>query len=375
MDLALASNSNTVRTLRHLGRRLRIAQIAPLYESVPPRLYGGTERVVAYLTDALVELGHEVTLFASGDSTTRAGLCASRKRALRLDDAPLKSDFASHLTMLHDVRERQSDFDVLHFHTDILHLPLFEEVAAKTVTTLHGRLDLPELPGVFDRWPQYPLVSISDHQRLPMPAANWIATVAHGLPLDLYPAPGDPTGDYLVFVGRIAPEKRPDRAIRIARRAGMRLKIAAKVDAVDVRYFNDVIEPLIDEPGVEFLGELAERDNRALLANAAALLFPIDWPEPFGLVMIEALGCGTPVIAWRCGSVPEVIDDGSTGFIVDSEDAAVAACGRVGEIDRSHVRHAFEARFSARAMATRYLGVYRQLAGVAAAREVAQETA
>jgi glycosyltransferase involved in cell wall biosynthesis len=363
MDLALDSDSLVPRRKRSFADRpLRIAQIAPLFESVPPCAYGGTERVVAYLTDALVDLGHQVTLFASGDSTTRARLKPGRERALRLDTSPLKSDLASHFKMLHDVRRHADDFDVLHFHTDILHLPLFEDHAPRTLTTLHGRLDLPDLRGVFERWPDYPLVSISDDQRRPLPKANWIATVHHGVPIDACATPAARSDGYLVFLGRIAHEKRPDRAIRIARRAGRPLKIAAKVDPVDAAYFNEVIKPMLSGPGVEFLGELGEADKRALLAGAAALLFPIDWPEPFGLVMIEALACATPVIAWRCGSVPEVIDDGVTGFLVDDEDAAVAACERLGRIDRARVRHVFDARFSAAHMAARYLEVYAQVA-------------
>jgi len=369
MDLAQAPEISP--TIRRRAP-LRIAQVAPLYESVPPRLYGGTERVVAYLADALVDLGHDVTLFASGDSHTRAKLVAGRDSALRLDKSPLKSDLASHLAMLHDVRGRADRFDVLHFHTDILHFPLFEDLSAKTVTTLHGRLDLPDLAGVFERWRNYPLVSISLDQRTPLPEANWIASVGHGLPLELYPPPVSAGGSYLAFVGRIAPEKRPDRAIRVARRAGMTLKIAAKVDAADARYFNEVIEPMLDEPHVEFLGELAEPEKRALLAGASALLFPIDWPEPFGLVMIEAMGCGTPVVAWRCGSVPEVVDNGVTGFIVGSEDEAAAACRRLDELDRARVRQVFEERFSARAMALRYLDVYARLADIASIGEAAQ---
>ena len=361
MDCAIATGGKA-RAANSAGASLRIAQVAPLFESVPPRLYGGTERVVAYLTDTLVDLGHDVTLFASGDSLTRAKLRSGRARALRLDDSPLKSDLACHLSMLHDVRRCGGDFDVIHFHTDILHLPLFEATAARTLTTLHGRLDLPDLHDVFRRWPMYPLVSISNDQRRPIPNANWIATVAHGLPLELYPKAGDGAGGYLAFVGRVAQEKRPDRAIRIAQRVGMQLKIAAKVDPADARYFNEVIEPLIDEPHVEFLGELSEAEKRTLLEGARALLFPIDWPEPFGLVMIEAMACGTPVIAWRRGSVPEVVEDGVSGFIVDSEDAAVAACMHLDDIDRHSVRAAFERRFSSRVMAQRYVGLYRELA-------------
>jgi glycosyltransferase involved in cell wall biosynthesis len=359
----LAFDSTPVVSRRKPDERpLRIAQVAPLYESVPPQMYGGTERVVAYLTDALVDLGHDVTLFASADSTTRAHLRAAREQALRLDPSPLKSDLASHFAMLHEVRRRADEFDVLHFHTDILHLPLFEDYAARTLTTLHGRLDLPDVMGVFERWPQYPLVSISDDQRRPMPSANWVATVYHGVPPEGFPEPTSQPDDYLVFLGRIAREKRPDRAIRIAQRAGRPLKIAAKVDASDTAYFEQEIKPLLGSADVEFLGELGEGDKRALLGKAAALLFPIDWPEPFGLVMIESLACGTPVIAWRHGSVPEVIDDGVTGFVIDSEDAAIAACERLRDIDRARVRHVFDARFTAAHMAANYLEVYTRIA-------------
>jgi glycosyltransferase involved in cell wall biosynthesis len=342
------------------GRALRIAQVAPLYEAVPPLLYGGTERVVAYLTDALVDLGHDVTLFASADSVTRARLHAGRERALRLDDAPSKSDVAAHLGMLHDVLVRADEFDVLHFHTDVLHFPVFAAHSARSVTTLHGRLDIADLAPVFRAWSMFPLVSISDDQRRPLPHANWAATVHHGLPLAT-DVGKPPPGDYLAFVGRVAPEKRLDRAIRIARAAGLPLKVAAKVDAADARYFNETIEPMIDEPQVEFLGELGEREKLALLEGARALLFPIDWPEPFGLVMIEAMSRGTPVIAWRCGSVPEVIEHGKTGFIVESEEAATHACRLVETLDRATIRGVFEARFSAPVMAQRYLSVYRSV--------------
>jgi len=340
--------------------RLRIAQVAPLFESVPPRLYGGTERVVAYLADALVDLGHEVTLFASGDSRTRAVLQAGRARALRLDDSPCKSEIAAHLAMLYGLRARANDFDVLHFHTDLLHFPVFASLASRSLTTLHGRLDIADLAPAYRAWPEFRLASISNDQRRPLPRANWAATVHHGIPL-VAEVGAKPPGDYVAFVGRVAPEKRLDRAIRIARRAGLPLKVAAKVDPVDARYFNETIEPLIVEPHVEFLGELGEREKLALLEGAKALVFPIDWPEPFGLVMIEAMSRGTPVIAWRCGSVPEVIDDGVTGFIVESEAAAVTACGLVEGLDRRSIRRVFEARFSAPVMATRYLELYREI--------------
>ncbi len=340
---------------------MRIAQISPLYEAVPPKLYGGTERVVAHLTDALVELGHDVTLFASAEASTRARLIAVRERAIRLDPQPLRCDLAAHLAMLCEVRRRQDAFDLLHFHVDLIHFPFFEEVASRTLTTLHGRLDLADLPSAYRDWPQYPLVSISDRQRAPLPAAHWAATIYHGLPADLYRFSPEAGGGYLAFLGRISPEKRPDRAIEIACRTGKPLKIAAKVDAADADYFQREIEPLLADPRVEFLGEVDEAEKAAFLGGALALLFPIDWPEPFGLVMIEAMACGTPVVAWDCGSVPEVIDDGVTGFIVHSDEEAVEAVGRVAEIDRRGVREVFERRFTDTVMAAHYLEVYRRL--------------
>ena len=341
---------------------MRIAQVPPLYEAVPPKFYGGTERVVAHLTDALVDLGHEVTLFASGDARTRAKLVTVRDQAIRLDPAPLKSDLAAHMAMLDEVRRRADQFDVIHFHTDMIHFPFFEDMAAKTITTLHGRLDLKDLAGVYARWPQFPMVSISDDQRRPLMEANWAGTVHHGMAADLYEFHPVSEG-YLAFLGRISPEKRPDRAIEIARRLGKRLKIAAKVDAADQRYFTDVIEPLIRAAGpqVEFIGEIGDGDKSAFLGGAEALLFPIDWPEPFGLVMIEAMACGTPVVAYACGSVQEVIEDGVTGFIVRTDDEACAAVARIGELDRTRVRQHFEARYSATAMARRYLTLYGRL--------------
>jgi glycosyltransferase involved in cell wall biosynthesis len=343
---------------------MKIAQISPLYEAVPPQLYGGTERIVAHLSDALIDLGHEVTLFASGDAQTKARLVSARDQAIRLDPAALKSDLAAHMNLLQRVREHAAEFDILHFHTDLLHFAFFEDLAPHTVTTIHGRLDLKDLPETYKRWPHFPLVSISDHQREPLRFAQWAATVHHGVSPELYSFKAKSTGEYLAFLGRISPEKRPDRAIAIAKRAGLKLKIAAKVDSADKAYFNSVIEPMLDHPLIEFIGEIGDAQKSAFLANARALLFPIDWPEPFGLVMIEAMACGTPVIAWNCGSVPEVIDDGVSGFIVDSEDAAVAAIGRLNELDRAQVRHSFENRFSARVMAYRYLEVYQRLVGI-----------
>ena len=339
---------------------MKIALIAPLCEPVPPRLYGGTERVVAHLGDALVDLGHDVTLFASGDTWTRARLAAARDRALRLDPERLKSEVAAHLAMLYDVRERAHEFDVLHFHIDLMHFALFEKVASRTLTTLHGRLDIKDLPAVYRRWPRYPLVSISDAQRRPLPWANWAATVHHGVPVDRFAFAPSP-GGHLAFVGRISPEKRPDRAIEIARKAAIPLRIAAKVDAVDAAYYRETIRPLLDGPDVEFIGEVDDRGKNELLGGALALLFPIDWPEPFGLVMIEAMACGTPVIAWDNGAVPEVIEHGVTGFIVRSVDEAVGALRRVATLDRRRIRETFERRFSATTMARKYVGLYATL--------------
>lgn len=340
---------------------MKIAQIAPMYESVPPLLYGGTERVVAHLCNALVSQGHEVTLFASADARTRATLVPMRKQALRLDPAPLKSDLASHMVLLQEVRRQADGFDVLHFHIDLLHFPFFSDMAERTLTTLHGRLDLKDLPEAYAQWQHFPLASISRHQRTPLPFARWHGTVHHGLDPALYPFQAQATGGYLAFLGRISPEKRPDRAISIATRAGVPLKIAAKVDVVDRAYFREQIEPLLDHPLVEFIGEIGDAEKPAFLGGARALLFPIDWPEPFGLVLIEAMACGTPVIAWRCGSVPEVVDHGVSGLIVEDEDEAIAAVHQIGELDRSEVRATFCRRFSAATMAKAYVELYRRL--------------
>jgi glycosyltransferase involved in cell wall biosynthesis len=349
---------------------MKIAQIAPLYEAVPPRLYGGTERVVAHLTNALVELGHEVTLFASAEADTRATLVPVRDQAIRLDRFPLKSDLAAHLSMLHELHLRRHEFDLLHFHVDLIHFPLFEDFAARTVTTLHGRLDMKDLADVYSRWHDYPLVSISDDQRKPLASANWLATIHHGLADSVYAFNKMPSDPYLAFLGRISPEKRADRAISIAKRLGMRLKIAAKVDAVDAAYFHDEIKPLLADPLIEFIGEIGDGEKSAFLGNAAALLFPIDWPEPFGLVLIEAMACGTPVIAWRCGSVAEIVDDGKTGFIVDSEDEAIRAVLKVDQLDRLIVRRVFQKRFTAEVMARNYLRLYWRLCGAASTVDV-----
>jgi glycosyltransferase involved in cell wall biosynthesis len=339
--------------------RLKIAQIAPLAEAVPPKLYGGTERVVAHLTDALVEQGHDVTLFASGDAHTAAKLVAFRERSLRLDPRPLKSDVAAHLAMLDEVRRRADEFDVLHFHIDLIHFPLFEHIPERTITTLHGRLDIVDLPPFYRRWPAFPLVSISNSQRRPLASANWLATVYHGIPRNLF-APSTSHRGYLAFLGRISPEKRPDRAVEIARLAGMPVKFAAKVDPADADYYRH-LEPVLKEPHVEFLGEVNDAGKNDLLGGAAALLFPIDWPEPFGLVMIEAMACGTPVIAWDVGSVPEIVDHGVTGFIVRSVGEAVAAVKKIDTLDRARIRSIFERRFSVDAMSNSYLDLYARL--------------
>lgn len=340
---------------------MKIAQIAPLAESVPPRFYGGTERIVSYLTEELVRQGHEVTLFASGDSRTQAELVPITDIALRLDPKVVDT-IPYHMMMLEQVRRRADEFDALHFHIDLLHLPMVQDFIGRTVTTLHGRLDLPDLRPFYRTFPEHSLVSISDHQRLPMPPVNWGGTIYHGLPADLLtPRIGEGEG-YLAFLGRISPEKRPDRAIRIAARSGMKLKIAAKIDAVDRAYWEQEIAPLVDRyPNVEFVGEINEQQKSDFLGQASALLFPIDWPEPFGLVMIEAMACATPVIAFRCGSVPEVIEHGVSGFIVDSEDEALAAIAALPHLDRAGVRGAFDARFTAQRMAEDYVALYRGL--------------
>jgi glycosyltransferase involved in cell wall biosynthesis len=338
---------------------MKIAQIAPLAESVPPRLYGGTERVVFYLTEELVRLGHDVTLFASGDSQTSARLVACAPRALRLDPR-VREALPHHLVMLERVRSRAHEFDVLHFHIEHVHLPLFRPLAHKTLTTVHGRLDLPDLAPLYREFHDMALVSISDAQRGAL-AANWVATVHHGLPEPVCPFNPAPRGRYLVFVGRVSPEKGLERAIEIARRAGLRLRIAAKVDRADEAYWRSRIAPLLDDPLIEYVGEVSEAQKPALLGNAAALLFPIDWPEPFGLAMIEAMSCGTPVIAWPHGSVPEIVEPGVTGFIVDSIEAAVSAVQDVARLPRAQVRRRFDERFTAARMARDYLTAYRNL--------------
>lgn len=340
---------------------MKIAQIAPLIESVPPRLYGGTERIVSYLTEELVALGHDVTLFASGDSITAAELVPCVPKALRLD-TNIIDPIPYYMLMLDRVRRRADEFDILHFHIDQFQFPIFRSVAGRTVTTLHGRQDLPDLIPLYLGFSDLPLVSISNAQRRPVPNANFAATVYHGLPLDLHRPSGSP-GDYVAFLGRISPEKRPDRAIAIARAHGIPLKIAAKVDRVDEAYYRASIEPLLDGSAVEFIGEINEKQKTEFLGNARALLFPVDWPEPFGLSMIEAMACGTPVLAFRCGSIPEIIDEGVTGAVVDTMEQAVAALPFVMSLDRKKVRERFERRFSAVRMATDYVALYRSLCG------------
>jgi glycosyltransferase involved in cell wall biosynthesis len=339
---------------------MKIAQIAPLAESVPPRLYGGTERIVSYLTEELVCQGHRVSLFASADSLTTATLVPGRHRATRLDPA-CRDPIPSTMLMLDRVRRMADDFDILHFHIDCLHFPLFRHLGGRTLTTLHGRLDLPDLYAFYHEFDDMPVVSISDSQREPLPDANWAGTVYHGVPAALYRPSAEP-GDYLAFLGRFSPEKQPDEAIRIAMRAGLPLKLAAKVDKLDIDYFQNHIRPLLDHPMIHSIGEVGDNAKSAFLAGARALLFPIGWPEPFGMVMIEAMAAGTPVIAYRCGSVEEVVEHGLTGFIVDGQDEAVAAVGRIGELDRRRIRARFMERFSAERMAHDYVDLYRKAA-------------
>ena len=343
-------------------RPLKIAVVAPLFESVPPQLYGGTERVVSFLTEELVRQGHAVTLFASGDSVTNGRLHACTQRSLRLGidcSDPVVPQLA-HILQTQEVSRQAQQFDVIHFHVDHVHLPFFAGRDLPMVSTLHGRLDLPLLPELYGLFNDMPLVSISDAQRRPLASAHWVATVYHGLPEDLLAFNPTP-GSYLAFLGRISKEKRADLAIRIARRAGVPLKIAAKVDPADAVYYNECIRPLLEESGVEFIGEIGDEEKAEFLGGALATLFPIDWPEPFGLVMIESLACGTPVIAFRRGSVGEILDNGVSGFVVDDEDEAVAAVGRLGSIDRRRCRSEFERRFSVRRMARDYVSVYRTI--------------
>jgi glycosyltransferase involved in cell wall biosynthesis len=339
---------------------MRIAQIPPLHEAVPPRLYGGTERVVSYLTEELVALGHDVTLFGTGDSRTAARLHEVWPRALRLDPG-VRDTTAPHMLLLEEVRRMAGEFDVLHFHLDYWSFSLFSRQSTPFCTTLHGRLDLPELQPMFDTFDTVPIISITDAQRRPLPQANFVATVHHGLPADLLtPTPGV-VPSYLAFMGRICPEKRPDLAIQIARKSGLPLRLAAKVDRADQEYFDAIIRPMLGADA-ELIGEIGEAEKPGFLAGAKALLMPIDWPEPFGLVMIESMACGVPVIAFNRGSVPEVVEDGLTGFIVEDAVGAIGAVARLHTLSRSKVRARFEQRFTARRMAQDYLAVYRNLA-------------
>ena len=339
---------------------MKIAQVSPLIESVPPRLYGGTERIVSYLTEELVRMGHDVTMFASGDSTTAADLMSCARMALRLDK-DVKDQFPYYMSMIDKVRRMADEFDIIHFHIDYFQFPLFRDIAEKTVTTLHSRQDVSDLKTLYAAFPEMPLVSISDAQRRPVASANFAGTVHHGLPTTLHAPNLKPSGDYVAFLGRISPEKRLDRAIRIARAAGIPIRIAAKVDKDDREYYEQEIKPMLSLPGVEFIGEINDRQKPEFLGNARAMLFPIDWPEPFGIVMIESMACGTPVLAFRNGSVPEVIDDGMSGFIVDSEEEAVSVLQRTVNLDRRQVRRRFEERFSATRMAEDYVELYEKL--------------
>ncbi len=337
---------------------MKIGQVPPLYESVPPKMYGGTERVVSYLTEELVNQGHNVTLFGTGDSITKATLSPVCEQATRLNKECVDAT-AYHILQMQLVMERAHEFDILHFHNDYLHFPFSAMNNYAHLTTLHGRLDMKDLVPIYKKFSNIPLVSISGNQRKPLPHVNWAGTVHHGLPENLYKA-GTGDGNYLAFLGRISPEKRPDRAIEIAKRTGIKLKIAAKVDKADQVYYETVIEPLLDHPLIEFIGEIGEDQKGEFLGNALALLFPIDWPEPFGMVMIEAMACGTPVIAFNCGSVPEVIDHRETGYIVDTISEAVRAVRQLHSFDRVHCRSVFERRFSARRMAQDYVAMYEQ---------------
>jgi glycosyltransferase involved in cell wall biosynthesis len=338
---------------------MKIAQVAPLWESVPPKLYGGTERIVSYITEELVRMGHQVTLFASGDSDTAARLEAVCPQALRLNAGIFNRD--APMVMLQErALGAEGDFDVIHSHLDFLGFPLARRNRQPVVTTLHGRLDLPELQPVFREYAEMPLVSISDAQRRPLPWANWEATIHHGLPAHLYTYHSQSQG-YLAFLGRISPEKRPDHAIELAKRTGLPLRIAAKVDPADVQYYRSEIEPLLDHPLIEFVGEISDREKNDFVGNALALVCPYDWPEPFGLVLIEALACGTPVLAYRRGSIPEIIEHGTTGFVSENLSEMVAAVERLGEIDRERCRATFDQRFTADRMARDYVALYERI--------------
>jgi glycosyltransferase involved in cell wall biosynthesis len=338
---------------------MRIGQVAPLYESVPPQLYGGTERIVHYLTEELVSLGHEVTLYAAGDSKTSANLVSVCPRSLRLDPGCIDS-LAHHMTLLEMVSRQRHEYDVIHFHIDYLHFLASRLLGLRQLTTLHGRLDLPDLQPLYDHFPDMPVVSISDAQRKPLPQANWAGTVLHGLPIESLSYSAQSSG-YFAFMGRISPEKRVDRAVDIATTLGVPLKIAAKVDKADRDYYESQIEPLFRHPLVEFIGEIGEEEKASFVGGADALLFPIDWPEPFGLVMIEAMACGTPVVAFDHGSVREVLEDGVTGYIVSDMESAIEAARKARQLDRGRVRQTFEQKFSARRMALDYVQLYEKL--------------
>lgn len=341
---------------------MRIAQVSPLFESVPPRLYGGTERIVSYLTEELVGMGHEVTLFATGDSVTKARLMAPWCCALRLHKE-CRDQVVHHFTMLEMVQKEIENFDIIHYHIDYLHYPLSRRSHKPHLSTLHGRLDTPDLVPLYKEYKDIPVISISNHQRFPLPDINWRGTIHHGLPKDLYKGYESP-GQYLAFIGRFSPEKRADRAIEAAVKAGIPIKLAAKIEKLDEDYFNATIKPLLDHPLVEYIGEIGEKDKNEFLGNAIALMFLIDWPEPFGLVMIESLACGTPVIAWNNGSVPEIIDDNVSGIIVNSMEEALQAVLRVHQMDRHKVREAFEKRYTSGKMASAYLAHYEDMINV-----------
>jgi glycosyltransferase involved in cell wall biosynthesis len=343
---------------------LRIAQVSPLYESVPPKLYGGTERVVSYLTEELVALGHDVTLFASGDSKTAARLVPCCPMSLRLNPDCI-DQLAHHYVMLEEIFARAEEFDIIHFHIDYLHFPISRVTGIPQLTTLHGRLDMADLPPLYHKYPDMPVVSISRAQRKPLPFANWVGNIYHGLPAGALSL-GDGGGKYLAFLGRISPEKRVDRAIEIALKVGMPLKIAAKIDRVDREYFETRIKPLLNNPNIEYIGEITEDQKSEFLGNAYAYLFPIDWPEPFGLTMIEAMACGTPTIAFKCGSVPELIAHGTSGFIVENVEDAIKAVPRVADLDRAACRQAFEMRFTGSRMAKDYVKLYESMLNIRA---------
>ncbi|HEY8402868.1 MAG TPA: glycosyltransferase family 4 protein, partial [Cytophagaceae bacterium] len=331
---------------------MRIAQVAPLYESVPPKLYGGTERIVSYLTEELVNRGHEVTLFASGDSVTKARLLSPWCCSLRLQENCM-DQMAHHFTMMEMVQKEKERFDIIHFHIDYLHFPISRRSNIPHITTLHGRLDIPDIYPLYQEYKDIPVVSISNSQRIPLPENNWKRTIYHGLPTGVY-KPHFDKGEYLAFIGRFSPEKRADRAIEAAILAGIPIKLAAKIDKSEMEYFEANIKPLMNHPLVEFVGEIGESEKNEFLGNAKALMFLIDWPEPFGLVMIESMACGTPVIAWKNGSVPEIIDNGESGFIVESMDETIRAIKEIDKIDRSRVRQLFESRFSLDRMVQNY---------------------